>query len=129
MALMVALATAPFLYLLGIEKQFAITADASDVPIGAILEQGIGFGLQPIMFASHKFNATKMLFSVRKRNSRHYMSSRIVETLFSRPTSHSYSSGSRAAETPPEPDIYKQQSLALDLCPTGIQCGNSPHSW
>ena len=50
-----------------------------------------------------------------------------VETLFSRLITHSYSNRSCATETPPEPNICEQQSMALDLYLTGIQGGNSPH--
>ena len=39
-----------------------------------------------------------------------------METLFSRPTSHSYPNGSRVTEISPKPDICKQYILALDLC-------------
>ena len=37
--------------------------DASDVAVGAILEQNFGSGLQPIAFASHKLNATEIRYS------------------------------------------------------------------
>ena len=46
-ALKVAIATAPILRLPDFERQFIITTDASDVAIGAILEQDFGLGLQP----------------------------------------------------------------------------------
>ena len=47
-ALKVAIATAPVLRLPDFKRQFVITTDASDVAIGAILEQDFGTGLQPI---------------------------------------------------------------------------------
>ena len=46
-ALKVAIATAPVLRLPDFEQQFVIMIDASDVAIGAILEQNFGSGLQP----------------------------------------------------------------------------------
>ena len=42
------MATAPVLRLPDFERQFVVTTDASDVVIGAILEQDFGSGLQPI---------------------------------------------------------------------------------
>ena len=56
-ALKVAIATAPILCLPDFERQFIITTDASDVAIGAILEQDFGLGLQPIAFSSRKLNS------------------------------------------------------------------------
>ena len=52
--LKVAIATAPVLRLPDFERQFIITTDASDVAIGAILEQDFGSGLQPIAFSSQQ---------------------------------------------------------------------------
>ena len=66
-ALKVAMATAPVLHLPDFEKQFVVTTDASDVVVGAILEQNFGSGLQPIAFASRKLNATEMRYSVYER--------------------------------------------------------------
>ena len=57
--LKVAIATAPILRLPDFERQFIITTDASDVAIGAILEQDFGSGLQPIAFSSRKLNPQK----------------------------------------------------------------------
>ena len=59
MALKVAIAMAPVLRLPDFERQFIITTDASDVAIGAILEQDFGSGLQPIAFSSRKLNPLK----------------------------------------------------------------------
>ena len=61
--LKVAMATAPVLRLPDFEEQFMVTTDASDVAIGAILEQDFGSGLQPIAFASRKLNATEIRYS------------------------------------------------------------------
>ena len=61
--LKVALAIAPVLLLPEFEKQFIVTTDASDVAVGAILEQDHGRGLQTIAFASRKLNSTKMRHS------------------------------------------------------------------
>ena len=65
-ALKVAMATAPILCLPDFDKQFVVTTDASDVAVGAILEQGFGSGLQPIVFASRKLNATEIRYSAYK---------------------------------------------------------------
>ena len=66
-ALIVAMATAPVLRLPDFEKQFVATTDASDVAIGAILEQDFGSGLQPVAFASRKLNATEIRYSTYER--------------------------------------------------------------
>ena len=50
LALKAAMAMAPVLRLPDFERQFIVTTDASDVAIGAILEQDFGSGLQPIAF-------------------------------------------------------------------------------
>ena len=67
MALKVAIATAPILRLPDFERQFIITTDASDVAIGAILEQDFGSGLQPIAFSSRKLNPTEIRYSAYER--------------------------------------------------------------
>ena len=54
------MATAPILRLPDFEQQFIVTTDASDVAVGAILEQNFGSGLQPIAFASCNLNATEI---------------------------------------------------------------------
>ena len=66
-ALKVAIATAPILRLPDFERQFVITTDASDVAIGAILEQDFGLGLQPIAFSSRKLNSTEIRYSAYER--------------------------------------------------------------
>ena len=66
-ALKVAIATAPILRLPDFERQFSITTDASDVAMGAILEQDFGSGLQPIAFSSRKLNPTEIRYSAYER--------------------------------------------------------------
>ena len=61
------MATALVLHLPDFEKQFVVMTDASDVAVGAILEQNFGFGLQPIAFASRKLNATEIRYSAYER--------------------------------------------------------------
>ena len=66
-SLKVAIATTPVLRLPDFERHFVITIDASDVAIGAILEQDFGSGLQPIAFSSRKLNQTKIRYSAYER--------------------------------------------------------------
>ena len=66
-ALKVAMATAPVLCLPDFERQFVVTTDASDVAVGAILEQNFGSRLQPIAFASRKLNTTEIRYSAYER--------------------------------------------------------------
>ena len=49
------------------EKQFIVMIDASDIAIGAILEQDFGSGLQPIAFSSRKVNSTKICYAAYER--------------------------------------------------------------
>ena len=65
--LKMALATAPILLLPGFELPFAITTDASEAAVGAILEQNQGRELHPIAFASRKLNNTEMRYSAYER--------------------------------------------------------------
>ena len=58
-----ALATAPVLLLPYFELPFVITTDASEAPVGAILEQNQGRRLQPVEFASRKLNSIEMRYS------------------------------------------------------------------
>ena len=67
MQLKAALATAPVLRLPDFDQQFVVTTDASDVAVGAILEQNFGYGLQPIVFASRKLNKAEIRYSAYKR--------------------------------------------------------------
>ena len=67
LALKAAMATAPVLQLPDFERQFVVTTDASDVAIGAILEQDFGSGLQPIAFSSRKLNPTEIRYSAYER--------------------------------------------------------------
>ena len=66
-ALKVAMATAPILCLPDFDKQFVVTTDASDVAVGAILEQDFGSRLQPIAFATRKLSTTEIRYSVFER--------------------------------------------------------------
>ena len=49
------------------DQQFVVTTDASDVAVGAILEQNFGSGLQPIAFASRKLNKAEIRYSAYER--------------------------------------------------------------
>ena len=48
------------------ERQFVVM-DASNVAIGAILEQGFGSGHQPIVFSNQKPNVTEIRYSASER--------------------------------------------------------------
>ena len=65
--LKVALATAPVLCLPNFDRQFVVTTDASDVSVGAILEQDFEYGLQPVAFASRKLNKAEIRYSAYER--------------------------------------------------------------
>ena len=62
-----ALASAPVMRLPDLDRQFVVTTDASDVAVGAILEQNFGQGLQPVVFASRKLNNTETRYSAYER--------------------------------------------------------------
>ena len=61
------MATASILRVPDFERQFVVTTDASDVAIGALLEQDFGSGLQPIAFSSRKLNPTEIRYSAYER--------------------------------------------------------------
>ena len=61
------MATTPILRQHNFEWQFIFMTDASDVAIGAILEQDFGFHLQPIAFLSWKLNTTEIRYSAYER--------------------------------------------------------------
>ena len=67
LALKISLATAPVLRLPDFDHQFVVTTDASDVAIGAILQQDVGSGLQPIAFASRKLQQAEVRYSAYER--------------------------------------------------------------
>ena len=67
LAIKIALATAPVLRLPDFDHQFIVTTDASDVAIGAILQQDVGMGLQPIAFASRKLQQAEVRYSAYER--------------------------------------------------------------
>ena len=67
LALKIALATALVLRLPDFDHQFVVTTDASDVAIGAILQQDVGRGLQPIAFASRKLQQAEVRYSAYER--------------------------------------------------------------
>ena len=67
LALKIALATAPVLRLPDFDHQFVVTTDASDVAVGAILQQDVGNGLQPVAFASRKLQQAEVRYSAYER--------------------------------------------------------------
>ena len=59
--------TARVLRLPDFDHQFVVTTDASDVAVGAILQQDVGNGLQPVAFASRKLQQTEIRYSAYER--------------------------------------------------------------
>ena len=59
--------TTPVLKMPGFECPFVVTTDASLVPVGAILEQDFGQGLQPVAFESRKLNPAETCYFVYER--------------------------------------------------------------
>ena len=49
-----AMVTAPILQLPNFEREFTVTTDASEVSVGAILQQDFGSRLQPICYKERK---------------------------------------------------------------------------
>ena len=62
-----AMVTAPILQLPNFDLEFTVTTDASEVSIGAILQQDFGQGLQPICYDSRKLNPAECRYSAYKR--------------------------------------------------------------
>ena len=67
MKLKTALASSPILRLPDFERQFVVTTDASDVAVGAILEQDSGHVLQPVALISRKLNNVESPYSAYER--------------------------------------------------------------
>ena len=128
-ALKVAIAIAPILRLPDFERQFVITTDASDVAIGAILEQDFGSGLQPIAFSSRKLNSTEIRYSAYERELlgivwaigqwKHYFQGPhpIVIQTDHAPLRHL-----------PNQTSVQQPSLALACSLARVRCGHPAHS-
>ena len=81
-----AMVTAPVLQLPDFEREFTVTTDASEVSVGAILQQDFGSGLQPICYESRKLNPAETRYGAYERELlgiiwavgkwRHYLASR-----------------------------------------------------
>ena len=61
------LSTAPVLRLPDFSKEFIVNTDASDVAIGAVLQQDFGRGLQPIAYDSRKLTDAERRYSTYDR--------------------------------------------------------------
>ena len=61
------LITTPVLHMPDVDRPFVVTTDASAVAVGAILEQDLGQGLQPVAFESRKLNPTETRYSAYER--------------------------------------------------------------
>ena len=84
--------TAPVLQLLDFEQEFVVTTDASEVSVGAILQQNFGNGLQPVCYESRKLNPAETQYSAYEKELlgitwavgkwRHYLASRhfVIQT-------------------------------------------------
>ena len=59
--------TALVLQLPEFERKFTVTTDASEVLVGAILQQDFGSGLQPICYESHKLNPAETRYGAYER--------------------------------------------------------------
>ena len=66
-ALKNAIASAPILVSPDMTKPFVVTTDASGFATGAILQQDLGRGLQPIAFMSHKMSAAERNYPVHEQ--------------------------------------------------------------
>ena len=65
--LKIAMITAPVLQLPDFDREFTVTTDASEVSVGAILQQNFGKGLQPICYDSRKLNPAECRYSAYER--------------------------------------------------------------
>ena len=78
-----AMLTAPVLQLPDFDREFVVTTDASEVSVGAILQQNFGKGLQPICYDSRKLNPAECRYSAYERELLGIcLGSGQVETLF-----------------------------------------------
>ena len=59
--------TAPVLRLPDLDREFVVTTDASNVAVGAVLEQDFGRGLQPVAFESRKLTPAEIRMSAYER--------------------------------------------------------------
>ena len=87
-----AMVTAPVLQLPDFDREFVVTTDASEIWVGAILQQNFVYGLQPVCYESRKLNPAETRYSAYERELlgitwavgkwRHYLSGRhfIVQT-------------------------------------------------
>ena len=62
-----AMITAPILQLPDFDREFKVTTDASEVSVGAILQQDFGQGLQPVCYDSRKLNPAECRYSAYER--------------------------------------------------------------
>ena len=58
---------APILELPDFDLEFTVTTNASEVSVGAILQQDFGQGLQPIYYDSRKLNPAECQYSAYER--------------------------------------------------------------
>ena len=87
-----AMVTAPVLQLPDFNREFTVTTDASEVSVGAILQQDFGSGLQPVCYESRKLIPAETRYSAYERELlgitwavgkwRHYLASRhfVIQT-------------------------------------------------
>ena len=111
-----ALATAPILLLPNFELPFVITTNASEVAVGAILEQNKGRGLQLVAFANKKLDSTEMRYSTYERELlgivwalghwRHYIEQSLHKS--------GHTDRPRSVALPPKSNECKYKSLEMD---------------
>lgn len=61
------MSTAPVLAMPDFGRDFVVETDASDVAVGAVLQQDHGDGLQPIAYFSRKLSSSERNYPVHER--------------------------------------------------------------
>jgi RNase H-like domain found in reverse transcriptase len=92
-------------------KPYIVTRDASDIGIGAVLEQEVEHGSHPVAFASRKLSSAEMKYPVHERV--------LLAIVYALKESRPYLQGSRfVIKTDHDPLRYLdiQSNLSRDRC-------------